>query len=73
VVFSLTFPDRKIWPPPQKRSWQAFSMWLFFVVSGIGVVILGILDWGSTAVAQWARWLVGVPFWLTGNGLALWQ
>ena len=72
VAYSLIFPNRKIWPPPQKRSWQALSMWLFFIVSGLGVVLLGILDWGSTTFPWWIRWPVGIPLWLAGNGLALW-
>ena len=47
-------------------------MWLFFIVSAMGVVVLGILDWGDIALVQWVRLAVGVPLWLAGNGLALW-
>jgi len=38
----------------------------------MGVVVLGILDWGDLALAQWVRLAVGVPLGLAGNGLALW-
>lgn len=72
VVYSLLFPDRKIWPPPRQHAWQAYAMWLFFAASGTGVVLLGILDWNGITLAWWLRWLVGFPLWLAGNAFALW-
>lgn len=47
-------------------------MWLTFSVSAGGVVVTGILGWGSWDLAPWVRWAVGVPLWLAGNGLAVW-
>lgn len=72
VAFSAAFPGRRIWPPPRPHSWQAYCLWLLFIVSGGGVAALGILDWGNLALAPWTRWAVGAPLWLAGSGLALW-
>ena len=46
VAFSAAFPGRRIWPPPRPRSWQAYCLWLLFIVSGGGVAALG----GATAL-----------------------
>ena len=72
VGFSAAFPQRRIWPPPRPRCWQAYSMWLAFIVSGLGAVALGILDWRSLEVAGWLCWVFGAPLWLGGQALALW-
>ena len=47
-------------------------MWCLFVVSALGVVALGIFDWGNMNLAPWVRWILGAPLWLGGNILALW-
>lgn len=47
-------------------------MLILFIVSGVGVILLGILDWGSIDFAKWARVLVGIPLWLGGGVLSLW-
>ena len=47
-------------------------MWLLFILSSVGVVALGILDWGNFALTPWLRWPVGGVLGLIGNGLALW-
>jgi len=72
VSFSIAFPSRRIWPPARQPSWQSYLMWLLFLLSGGGVVGLGVLDWGSFPLALWIRLAVGAPLWLGGSGLALW-
>jgi protein-S-isoprenylcysteine O-methyltransferase Ste14 len=72
VGVSIASPDRRIWPPEQERSWTGILMWLFFTVSGMGVIALGILDRGSLNLPLWLRWGMGMPLWIAGNGLALW-
>lgn len=72
VEVSIAFPDRRIWPPEQKRPWTRALMWLLFTVSGMGVIALGVLDWGSLNLPSWLRWGMGMPLWIAGNGLALW-
>lgn len=47
-------------------------MWLLFGLSGLGALALGLLDWGSLALAAWMRWAAGAPLWLGGMVLALW-
>lgn len=72
VIFSVAFPDRRIWPPPRQPSWQSYFMWFCFILSSGGIVALGILDWSNPGLARWIRLTVGIPLWLAGNGLGLW-
>lgn len=72
VAFSALFPNKRIWPPPHPRAWQAYAMWTIFGASAVGAVVLGILDWGAYPLARWLRWAIGAPLWVAGNGLALW-
>jgi protein-S-isoprenylcysteine O-methyltransferase Ste14 len=72
VVISIALPQRRIWPPPRPRSWEGYLTWLLFITSGAGTVCLGIVDWGSMALAPWIRFAVGAPLWCAGNALALW-
>jgi protein-S-isoprenylcysteine O-methyltransferase Ste14 len=71
VLWSIAFPDRRIWPPLRQFSWQAYLMWVLFLLSGAGALGVGILDWGSVSLAAWARWLVGGPLFLAGHSLGL--
>jgi len=73
VVFSILFPARRIWPPNELSSWKNYSMWFLFDISTIAIVILGILDWGSLALASWIRIVFGVPLSVGGIGFALWS
>jgi len=47
-------------------------MWVFFIVSSVGVIAVGIIDWGSVNLLPWIRWGVGVPLWIGGCGFAQW-
>jgi protein-S-isoprenylcysteine O-methyltransferase Ste14 len=71
VLWSLAFPDRRIWPPLRQFSWQACLMWALFLLSGAGALGVGVLDRGSLSLAAWVRWLVGGPLFLAGHSLGL--
>ena len=30
AAWSVAFPGKRAWPPPQRRSWQYFLTWAFF-------------------------------------------
>ena len=72
VVVSMLFPQRRIWPPSETRSWSGHLMWGLFLISAIGAVALGIMDWGNMSLAPWVRWVVGLPIWCGGDFLASW-
>jgi protein-S-isoprenylcysteine O-methyltransferase Ste14 len=72
LVISIALPQRRIWPPYQRHSWRHYYMLALFIVSGAGIILLGILDWDSFIVPSWVRVMIGFPLWLVGNGFALW-
>jgi len=72
VVMSIARPQRRIWPPSQQHAWGQYAMLILFIVSAVGVILLGLVDWSRFIIPAWIRIAVGVPLWLTGNILALW-
>jgi protein-S-isoprenylcysteine O-methyltransferase Ste14 len=72
VVVSIASPHRRIWPPSQKHARTGYLMWLFFIISSIGVIAVGIIDWGGFDLLPWIRWGVGVPLWIGGCAFAQW-
>lgn len=71
VALSAAFPAHRIWPPPRLLSWRSVAMWFLFGSAAIGVIAIGILDWGSWGLPASIRWGVGVPLWIAGGNLAL--
>ena len=62
AVWSVGFPGKRAWPPPQRRSWQYFLTWAFYdAVIGINAVLL-FLDWNSWVFQSPLRFIVGIPF-----------
>lgn len=72
TVWSAAIPDRRIWPPPYRLSWQHSLSWAcFIVVVGINAALL-FLDWNSWAFQSDLRFIVGVPVTLLGGLLGTW-
>ncbi len=72
TVWSVAFPARRAWPPPQRRSWQYVLTWASFdAACGLSTALL-FLDWNSWAFASPLRFIVGLPLALLGGMLAGW-
>ena len=72
AVWSVAFPAKRAWPPPQRRSWQYVLTWASYdAVCGLSTALL-FLDWNSWAFASPLRFIVGVPLALLGGMLAVW-
>ena len=72
IVWSVVRPDRRIWPPPGRRSWQYVLTWIcFFAASGLNLALL-LLDWNSWVFGGALRFLVGIPLALLGGLLSFW-
>jgi protein-S-isoprenylcysteine O-methyltransferase Ste14 len=72
VVFSILFPKQRIWPPNERKVWGKPAMLIFFNLTAVGIISLGILDWNSYIISIWAQIAIGLPLWLIGNILAVW-
>ena len=71
MFLSIVRPDLRIWPPPRKDSWQYVYSGVMGFTGLLGVVALGIIDWNSLALHQWARFAVGGSLMACGL-FALW-
>ena len=72
VLWSVARPDKRVWPPPSRRSWRYLLTWFCFDGAvAIGAVLL-ILDWNTWMFQSPLRLIIGIPLALTGGMLALW-
>ncbi|MBY8987581.1 MAG: isoprenylcysteine carboxylmethyltransferase family protein [Candidatus Lokiarchaeota archaeon] len=47
LLISHFSPSRRIWPPPEKKTWQFYFIWVLTYSSIITLIILGFVDWNS--------------------------
>ena len=72
AVWSVAVPDRRLWPPPGRGSWQHLLTWAgFWVVIGINVLLL-LMYWNSWVFQSPLRFIIGVPLVMLGGLLAVW-
>ena len=72
VLWSIAVPDKRIWPPPRRRSWQWVLTWTcYLAVCGLNVALL-FLDWNAWRFPSYLRFVAGVPPVLLGGLIAGW-
>jgi protein-S-isoprenylcysteine O-methyltransferase Ste14 len=72
VMFSVRFPKRRVWPPPQKGSWQFWASWIVATLGMLGTPILGALDFNSLGGWNWIYLLTGGLFITLGTIIVIW-
>jgi protein-S-isoprenylcysteine O-methyltransferase Ste14 len=60
LAVSLRYPTIGLWPPPAAGSWQFWFVWVSYTVSGVGVAVIGVLDWGTLGLDHWSYRAIGV-------------
>ncbi len=72
IIWSLVRPDRRIWPPPRRWSWQFFVFWgLFYLGIAVSAFVI-VLDWNHWRVPPEIRFWIGGPLSLAGGALVAW-
>lgn len=72
VIISALSPENRIWPPPDKGTWQ---YWLFVAidtVTSIGTPVLGLVDRGSLGMGSPTLLGVGTTLIVLGSLLVAW-
>jgi protein-S-isoprenylcysteine O-methyltransferase Ste14 len=72
IVITILIPKYRIWPPPNKNSWQFWSAWILSIISYLGILALSILDWDSFILSHWSRYPIGIIFIIVGLFIAFW-
>ena len=47
LVLSIASPEKRVWPPPGRRSWRFWFTWGFTLLALGGAVLLGLIDYSS--------------------------
>lgn len=73
LIFTIIKPKYRIWPPPDRKSWQFWVSWIFTILSFLGTILLSILDWNSFILSHWLRFPIGGSIIIIGFLLAIWS
>lgn len=57
--WSILRPGRRVWPPPGEACWQYYYSLVNSAVWMVGFLVLGVLDWNSSAFSHGPRFLLG--------------
>jgi protein-S-isoprenylcysteine O-methyltransferase Ste14 len=66
LLRTLLAPPFRIWPTPEPGSWQSLAFWGLFRGGMVLTFVVAVLDWNSTPLLDWTRFIVGVPLGLGG-------
>lgn len=67
ILWSIAFPDRRIWPPKRYTTLTPFLVWVpTFTLFGV-LILLGVWGWADLNIPSWLRFGVGLPLILIGN------
>lgn len=72
TLWSVLRPDRRLWPPPGRDSWQFVATWVLFVLATGCLLGLGVADWNGLGFPARVRLAAGGALTAAGLGLALW-
>jgi len=72
LIVTLRMPRFRVWPPPNKRSWQYVYTWGLTLISFAGILALGILDWNSFVLRHWLRFPIGIAIIASSLALFMW-
>ena len=69
---SFFSPDRRVWPPPSRHSWQFYATWFLSWVTLSGAFLLSLLGENSLGLPIWLRFGAGVPLLFLGGLFVAW-
>jgi protein-S-isoprenylcysteine O-methyltransferase Ste14 len=72
LLVGLLVPQVRMWPPPEKNSWQFYYVWILYTIGALGAPVIGILDWGSLGLRHIAVPVIGAVALLTAVPLGEW-
>lgn len=72
LLWSIGFPNQRIWPPPSYNAVIPLIAWILTVAIFGAAIGLGILGWGAIEISGWIRRGLGIPFFVIGN-IVVWR
>jgi len=71
-VWSVSFPKKRVWPPPGRESWQHRLTWVCFYLVFLANALLFVFDWDSWILKDVSRLILGIPLVLVSASLVSW-
>jgi protein-S-isoprenylcysteine O-methyltransferase Ste14 len=72
LILTLIVPRLHVWPPPGRQSWQYGYTWILTIISMLGTIVLGLLDWNHFALSHPMRFVLGTVMVIIGLAFSLW-
>lgn len=72
ILWSVAFPDRRIWPPKRYTASTPVIVWTSTLTLFGVLIALGVLGWEELSIPTWLRFGIGVPLIVLGN-VAVWS
>ena len=72
LLWSIAYPERRIWPPDNATTAIKFRVWFMTVTIFAAAFFLGVMDWNSFNWPASIRWGIGLPFIIIGN-VVVWR
>jgi len=72
VAYSILRPDRRLWPPPGRGSWEFRAVLVVDTVCTFGVPVVGLLDRGSLGIGHPLAFPLGALLILVSSLLIAW-
>ena len=66
LLRTFLFPPFRIWPTPEPGSWQSLTFWGLFRGAWVLTFLTAALDWDSTPLLDWTRFVLALPLGLAG-------
>lgn len=71
-IQSIIQSNNRIWPPPNRDSWQFWVIWTVLTIGQLGTIMVGIIYWNSIGFEHWSRFVTGMVFVLVGGFFLVW-
>ena len=72
LIWSATFPSKRIWPPPSRNSIKFWVTWLAIGLITLGLIYIAITDFNTWILTPIARIFLGIPIFLIGVWFVGW-
>ncbi len=72
MAYSILRPDRRLWPPPGRGSWEFRAVLVVDTICTFGVPVVGLLDRGSLGIGHPLTFPLGALLILVSSLLIAW-
>ena len=72
LVWSIAFPERRVWPPKKATAGIKIRVWVATIAIFAAAFVLGVADWNSLEWPAPIRWGIGLTLIIVGN-IVVWR